>query len=130
MKKIPRNEPCPCGSGKKYKKCCLNSSKLPIGGTPFYSDLDNLSNQVTDLIRQKKFAEAEAVCRKLLEQFPDQIDGLHRYAELFEAQEKNQEAAEYYRKTVEFAEQAGGFGKESVELFRKKAEQLTVAEKD
>jgi len=23
--KINRNEPCPCGSGKKYKKCCLNS---------------------------------------------------------------------------------------------------------
>jgi preprotein translocase subunit SecA len=21
-KKIGRNEPCPCGSGKKYKKCC------------------------------------------------------------------------------------------------------------
>jgi len=21
--KIGRNEPCPCGSGKKYKKCCL-----------------------------------------------------------------------------------------------------------
>ncbi|NLA88007.1 MAG: hypothetical protein GX847_12155 [Clostridiales bacterium] len=20
--KIGRNEPCPCGSGKKYKKCC------------------------------------------------------------------------------------------------------------
>jgi len=23
QKKIGRNEPCPCGSGKKYKKCCL-----------------------------------------------------------------------------------------------------------
>lgn len=23
-KKIGRNEPCPCGSGKKYKRCCLN----------------------------------------------------------------------------------------------------------
>ncbi|MCI5150636.1 MAG: DUF1186 domain-containing protein [Candidatus Electrothrix sp. MAN1_4] len=23
-KKIGRNEPCPCGSGKKYKKCCIN----------------------------------------------------------------------------------------------------------
>jgi hypothetical protein len=23
-KKIGRNDPCPCGSGKKYKKCCLN----------------------------------------------------------------------------------------------------------
>ena len=26
-KKIGRNDPCPCGSGKKYKKCCLNTGK-------------------------------------------------------------------------------------------------------
>ena len=25
--KIGRNDPCPCGSGLKYKKCCLNSGK-------------------------------------------------------------------------------------------------------
>lgn len=24
--KIGRNDPCPCGSGKKYKKCCLNKA--------------------------------------------------------------------------------------------------------
>jgi len=23
-KQAGRNDPCPCGSGKKYKKCCLN----------------------------------------------------------------------------------------------------------
>ena len=23
-KKVGRNDPCPCGSGKKYKKCCMN----------------------------------------------------------------------------------------------------------
>ena len=23
--RIGRNDPCPCGSGKKYKKCCLNN---------------------------------------------------------------------------------------------------------
>ena len=23
-KKIGRNDPCPCGSGKKYKQCCMN----------------------------------------------------------------------------------------------------------
>ncbi len=23
MVKIGRNDPCPCGSGKKFKKCCL-----------------------------------------------------------------------------------------------------------
>ena len=22
-KKVGRNDPCPCGSGKKHKKCCL-----------------------------------------------------------------------------------------------------------
>ena len=26
-KKIGRNDPCPCGSGEKYKKCCLNIEK-------------------------------------------------------------------------------------------------------
>lgn len=26
QKKVGRNEPCPCGSGKKYKKCCMNSN--------------------------------------------------------------------------------------------------------
>ncbi len=26
--RTPRNAPCPCGSGKKYKKCCLNKGRL------------------------------------------------------------------------------------------------------
>jgi hypothetical protein len=26
-KKIGRNEPCPCGSGKKYKRCCSPRAK-------------------------------------------------------------------------------------------------------
>lgn len=29
MAKIGRNDPCPCGSGKKYKKCCLNRTTKP-----------------------------------------------------------------------------------------------------
>jgi hypothetical protein len=27
--RIGRNDPCPCGSGKKYKKCCLGSEDAP-----------------------------------------------------------------------------------------------------
>lgn len=26
-KKIGRNDPCPCGSGKKYKQCCMNKDR-------------------------------------------------------------------------------------------------------
>ena len=25
--KVGRNDPCPCGSGKKFKKCCLNKQR-------------------------------------------------------------------------------------------------------
>jgi len=37
MNKIGRNDPCPCGSGKKYKRCCekkeaeLRPRELPSG---------------------------------------------------------------------------------------------------
>ncbi|ADH85752.1 SEC-C metal-binding domain-containing protein [Desulfurivibrio alkaliphilus] len=33
MAKIGRNDPCPCGSGKKFKKCCLEKQRL-AGRTP------------------------------------------------------------------------------------------------
>jgi preprotein translocase subunit SecA len=29
--KVGRNEPCPCGSGKKYKKCCLLKEETQQG---------------------------------------------------------------------------------------------------
>jgi len=25
--RVNRNEPCPCGSGKKFKRCCLRKTK-------------------------------------------------------------------------------------------------------
>lgn len=124
MKKPGRNEPCPCGSGKKYKKCCSHTPKPNAGGTFVYTDLDELSNQVPELIKQKKYEEAEEVCRKLREQYPEQIDGLHRSAELFEAMEDHDKAIIFYNRTADFADQADGFEQESVEYFRNKAEQL------
>lgn len=33
MTLIGRNSPCPCGSGKKYKKCCLNDSESTLKST-------------------------------------------------------------------------------------------------
>jgi preprotein translocase subunit SecA len=26
--KVGRNEPCPCGSGKKYKNCCMRKAAV------------------------------------------------------------------------------------------------------
>ncbi len=40
--KIGRNDPCPCGSGKKYKACCLTKS---VGGKPLKFKATLISNQ-------------------------------------------------------------------------------------
>lgn len=29
--KVGRNDPCPCGSGKKFKNCFAKSSGVPLG---------------------------------------------------------------------------------------------------
>lgn len=34
---VGRNDPCPCGSGKKYKKCCLNNPVETGGGSEVHA---------------------------------------------------------------------------------------------
>src|SRR5438552_18678144 len=34
IKTAGRNDPCQCGSGKKYKKCCLPRETAPVKRTP------------------------------------------------------------------------------------------------
>ena len=29
--KVGRNDPCPCGSGRKFKNCCAKSNSIPAG---------------------------------------------------------------------------------------------------
>lgn len=42
--KIGRNDPCPCGSGKKYKKCCLDKAVKPATPMPtLFSEADRAS---------------------------------------------------------------------------------------
>lgn len=30
LSKAGRNDPCPCGSGKKYKRCCLTQTDARV----------------------------------------------------------------------------------------------------
>jgi SEC-C motif len=32
--RVGRNDPCPCGSGKKYKNCCQSKEPLQFDGLP------------------------------------------------------------------------------------------------
>ena len=136
MAKIGRNAPCPCGSGKKYKKCCLRlheTSRSQQDEEMFYSiadidDLDRLSNSVLDLIDEGRLDEAEKVCHELLSRYPDQIDGFDRLGMVWEARGDKKKAAEYYRKAVAFAKNNPGFDQEGIDWYSNKAKCLESAE--
>ena len=115
MAKVGRNDPCPCGSGRKFKKCCYRRSS-PKSETPAPSawvaevtELDDLSNSALDLIQQGRLEEAEKLCRKLQDRYPDQVDALERYAQLYEARGDWKQAADSYRQAAEFARRSSGF---------------------
>ena len=70
-----RNDPCPCGSGKKYKKCCQEkseASKLVAdnsgeGKAPAPAEI----NQLIALFNAGRHTELETRVRLLLDRFPD-----------------------------------------------------------
>lgn len=132
MAKIGRNAPCPCGSGKKYKKCCLplqtTSSPQPSSGTVHpmadLDDLDTLSNSVVDLIKEGRLDKAERTCKELMTRYPDQIDGIERLAAVYEARGDKQRAAEYYRKAAAFAQSRPGFDQEAIDWYFSQARHL------
>jgi tetratricopeptide (TPR) repeat protein len=128
-----RNDPCPCGSGKKYKKCCLPKQSVPLTPEPprapgnptggvFYEDyIDQLSNRAVDAIQQKRYEDAERLCEQLLRDFPTLIAGHDRVGMLGEAQGRFSEAAHHYARALQvIAESPGGYDPEVIQLFEER----------
>ncbi len=81
MSKTGRNDPCPCGSGKKYKKCCLarDQAARPRGATtdgekPFIAEVRPELDEEVDRLMQRLEAGAgravEAEIKALLQEHP------------------------------------------------------------
>jgi tetratricopeptide (TPR) repeat protein len=61
--KLGRNDPCPCGSGKKYKVCCaLTAATVSPRQVP---DIQTLHQQAQQAVARSDFAVAEYCYRKL-----------------------------------------------------------------
>jgi hypothetical protein len=168
MTTVGRNEPCPCGSGKKYKKCCLErmeaaavaerqrqyaeiharrerpptmaevkaalaaSIQRTMGpGITWDPDdeLDDVTNSVPGMIREKRFDEALAACDRLLREWPEVAEGLERSAQVHEAMGSNAIAIDFYRRAIEFTErpeQRDGYDEEIRQEWRDKIAELTA----
>ena len=125
MPKIGRNEPCPCGSGKKYKRCCLAKDEeferqvlamadVGIGDDDAvydhlelcddcYDEMVDASNLVVDLVEAGRLDEAEDAAQALLQRFPQVHDGYARLGLVHEMRGDADQAIQYYRKVIEFA---------------------------
>jgi len=120
MANTGRNDLCPCGSGQKYKRCCLarddaaaaeraaslaRETPSSVTGAAIGAEdegLDEASNRVIDLIDAGRLDEAEQAAHALLEKYPDVHDGLERLAMVYAARGDRLRAAEYYRKAADF----------------------------
>lgn len=70
--KVDRNSPCPCGSGKKYKHCCLNRSAAPEKMA-----VDTLFMQAQKAHSGGRLTEAQTLYSTLLERDPNHPEALH-----------------------------------------------------
>jgi tetratricopeptide (TPR) repeat protein len=60
------------------------------------------SNAVVDLVHDGRLDEAERAARELLERYPEVHDGYDRLGMVYEARGDRKQAADCYRKVIEF----------------------------
>jgi tetratricopeptide (TPR) repeat protein len=65
-----RNEPCACGSGKKYKNCCGRLSARPIGPAHKTHEPDVDLRALAALMEAGRFAELESKAQGILDTSP------------------------------------------------------------
>lgn len=76
--KIARNDPCPCGSGKKYKQCCLAShDQNTTSARTEASDAAKAMQIAIAHHEAGRLLEADATCKQILETSPNYPDALH-----------------------------------------------------
>jgi tetratricopeptide (TPR) repeat protein len=147
MAKIGRNDPCPCGSGQKYKRCCLPHDEAAAAAeraaaafareterfesdaaiSAENDDLDDASNVVIDLIDAGRLDAAEHAAQHLLERCPEVHDGLERLAMVAAARGDRPRAAEYYRKAADFVHaHADQYGPEMEVYLRRRATEFSA----
>ena len=95
-----RNDPCPCGSGLKYKKCCLKKNQRPENLDP---EAARLRAEAFKEMSQENFEDAVRLFNSCLESSTEPHEILEATAACYEGLEDYPSAMEYYAKALETA---------------------------
>jgi predicted O-linked N-acetylglucosamine transferase (SPINDLY family) len=104
MSPTGRNEPCPCGSGEKYKRCC--GLREPEQATVQPRPRSNIRETFQTALRHHqagRLAEAKALYHKILQGAPKEADTLHLLGLIAHAEGDHDRAIELISESVEIA---------------------------
>ena len=144
MAKTGRNDPCHCGSGKKYKRCCLEKdeaaasaaleaarqaaraqARAELDALADDGDLDGVSIAAVNLVHSGRLDDAEAAARSLVSRFPEAHHGYNCLGMVCEARGDRKQAAIHYRKVIDIARQhPDALGPDFAEKFQNLVDRL------
>ncbi len=141
MAKIGRNDTCPCGSGKKYKRCCLGApvamelsattADAPTEAHPelcpcCVDELNDRADHVVDELLAGRVDEAEALCHDFLRDFPGEAEGIDLLSMICEQRGQRQRALELLREASAIAHAKPDYDAETRSLMRERIRELEL----
>lgn len=105
MKTVGRNDSCPCGSGKKYKQCCMQrdleqAAAKPVAAQQTTFKIPRAMQQALAHHEAGQLAEAEALFKQVLEADPHHADALYMLGVMASRAGNNAAAVEFIRKAL------------------------------
>jgi hypothetical protein len=141
MAKIGRNEPCPCGSGKKHKRCCLG---VPVATEPARTnagaptephqemcpccidELNERADHVLEVLLDGRADEAEGLCHAFIRDFPGEAEGIDLLSMIFEQRGQRERALALLRQASDIAHANPDYDAETRSLMRERISELEL----
>lgn len=99
MDNLNRNDPCPCGSGKKYKKCHMNSAKEGMIADSANAFTEKY-NEASRLYKTGYWGSAETACREAISIQKNNAPAHFLLGLALAAQNRKQEAIAPYQEAI------------------------------
>ncbi|MDO8310678.1 MAG: tetratricopeptide repeat protein, partial [Sideroxyarcus sp.] len=101
MKKIGRNDPCPCGSGKKFKHCCQPKDHVRTANARVNKAfIPGALQQAIENHQTGDLPQAQALYQQILQAEPKHPDALHLLGLIYHQQGKSAVAVDLIQQAI------------------------------